>query len=86
MLHYYLMAILLLMALGAIKINGWISAVLLVLAMLASSPMFELPSKKLKWAIVLLLVIIAIVLFPDIEQYREAFEKSLETAPIPPKN
>lgn len=82
MLHYYLMAILLLMALGAIKVDGWLSAILLIVAMLASSPMFELPSKKLKWAIVILLILIAILLFPDIENYRQAFEQSLETSPI----
>ncbi|MDH5518426.1 MAG: hypothetical protein OEY36_11515 [Gammaproteobacteria bacterium] len=82
MLHYYLMAIFIFMALGAIKIDGWISAFLLILATLATSPVLQLPSKKLKWLIVILLTSIAIMLFPDVDQYRQAFEQSLETAPI----
>lgn len=82
MLHYYLMAIFIFMALGAFKIDGWVSAILLILATLACSPAFELPSKKIKWLIVIILAAIAILLFPNIEQYREAFEQSLETAPI----
>ncbi|MCK5336714.1 MAG: hypothetical protein KAQ67_11150 [Gammaproteobacteria bacterium] len=82
MLHYYFMAIFIFMALGAIKIDGWVSAILLILATLASSPMFELPSRKIKWLIVFILVAVAIFLFPDIEQYREAFEQSLDTTPI----
>lgn len=82
MLHYYLMAIFIFMALGAIKIDGWASALLLILATLASSPAFQLPSKKIKWLIVIALTSVALILFPDIEQYREAFEQSLETAPI----
>ncbi|MDH5423432.1 MAG: hypothetical protein OEY29_00390 [Gammaproteobacteria bacterium] len=82
MLHYYLMAVFIFMALGAFKIDGWISAILLILATLACSPVFELPSKKIKWLIVLILAVLAILLFPDIEQYREAFEQSVETAPI----
>ena len=82
MLHYYLMAIFIFMALGAIKIDGWSSAVLLILAALASSPAFQLPSKKIKWLIVIALTSFALILFPDIEQYRAAFEQSLETAPI----
>ncbi|MDH5393269.1 MAG: hypothetical protein OEY11_08805 [Gammaproteobacteria bacterium] len=86
MFYYYLMAIFILMALGAVKIDGWSSALLLSLAALASSPVFELPSKKLKWAIVIVLTSAAIMLFPDIEQYRQAFEQSLETAPIPTKD
>ena len=82
MLHYYFMAIFIFMALGAIKIDGWVSAILLILATLASSPMFELPSRKIKWLIVFILVAVAIFLFPDSEQYREAFEESLDTTPI----
>ena len=82
MLHYYLMAIFIFMALGAFKIDGWISVILLLLATFACSPMFQLPSKKIKWLIVFLLVAVAVYFFPDIEQYREAFEQSLETAPI----
>jgi len=83
MLHYYLMATLLLLALAAIKIDGWVSAFILIIAMLASSPVFELPKKKIKWLIVSVLVILALVLFPDIENYREEFEQSLETKPLP---
>lgn len=86
MLHYYLMAIFIFMALGAFKIDGWISVILLLLATFACSPMFQLPSKKVKWLIVFVLVAIAIYMFPDIEQYREAFEQSLETAPIQKQN
>lgn len=82
MLHYYLMAIFIIMSLGAIKIDGWLSAILLILATFACSPMFAPPSKKIKWIIVIILTLIAIILFPDIEQYREAFEESLDTAPI----
>lgn len=82
MLHYYFMAIFIFMALGAFKIDGWISAILLLLATFACSPMFELPSKKIKWSIVFILAAIAIFLFPDVELYREAFEQSLETQPI----
>ena len=86
MLHYYLMAIFIFMALGAFKIDGWVSVILLLLATFACSPMFQLPSKKIKWLIVFILVAIAIYMFPDIEQYREAFEQSLETAPIQKQN
>lgn len=86
MLHYYLMAIFIFMALGAFKIDGWVSVILLLLATFACSPMFQLPSKKVKWLIVFILVAIAIYMFPDIEQYREAFEQSLETAPIQKQN
>lgn len=82
MLHYYLMAIFIFMALGAFKIDGWVSTVLLLLATMACSPMFQLPSKKLKWAIVFVFAALAIAFFPDIEQYREAFEQSLDTTPI----
>jgi hypothetical protein len=82
MLHYYLMAIFIFMALGAFKIDGWISAILLLIATFACSPMFQPPSKKVKWLIVFVLAAIAIFLFPDIDQYREAFEQSLETTPI----
>jgi len=83
MLHYYLMATLLLLALAAIKIDGWLSAIILIIAMLASSPVFELPRKKIKWIMVAALIILAFILFPDVERYREAFEESLETKPLP---
>lgn len=86
MQHYYLMAIFIFMALGAFKIDGWVSVILLLLATFACSPMFQLPSKKVKWLIVFILVAIAIYMFPDIEQFREAFEQSLETAPIQKQN
>jgi len=82
MLHYYLMAIFIFMALGAFKIDGWISVIVLLLATFACSPMFQLPSKKIKWLIVAILLAIALFFFPDVEQYREAFEQSLDTTPI----
>lgn len=80
------MAILLLLALAAIKIDGWLSALLLLLAMIISSPVVNLPQKKIKWLIVALLFILALFLFPDIERYREAFEQSLETSPVTPED
>ena len=86
MFYYYLMAIYLIAALAAIKIDGWISALLLIISMLACSPVFKPPSKAIKWSLVVILTIIAIWLFPDIEQYRENFEQSLDTAPIKPQD
>ena len=82
MLHYYLMAVLLLMALAAFKIDGWISTILLLIAMVVSSPVIEFPKKQIKWLILVLLVAIALWHFPDIENYREAFEQSLQTQPV----
>ena len=85
MLHYYSMAFLLLLALAAVKIDGWVSAILLIIAMFITSPVIVFPQKKIKWLIVGSLIALAIVFFPDIEQYREAFEQSLETKPLSPE-
>lgn len=82
MLHYYSMAFLLLLALAAIKIDGWASALLLIIAMFITSPVIVFPQKKIKWIVVGTLILLAMVFFPDIEQYREAFEQSLETLPL----
>lgn len=83
MAHYYLMAVLLLLALAAFKIDGWISTIVLLIAMIVSSPVVALPKKKIKWLIVALLLAIALWFFPDVNRYREAFEESLETSPVP---
>ena len=85
MLHYYSMAFLLLIALAAVKIDGWVSAILLIIAMFITSPVFVFPQKKIKWIVVGSLIALAIIFFPDIEQYREAFEQSLETEPLSPQ-
>ena len=85
MLHYYSMAFLLLLALAAVKIDGWVSAILLIVAMFITSPVIVFPQKKIKWIVVLSLIALAIFFFPDIEQYREAFEQSLETKPLTPQ-
>lgn len=68
------MALLLLLALAAIKIDGWFSAVLLIIAMLFSSPAINMPSKSLRWGLIITFVALALLFFPDINQYREAFE------------
>jgi len=86
MLHYYVMAILLLIALAAFKIDGWLSTVLLILAMIVSSPVVVFPQKAIKWLLVAILFLLALWQFPDIERYREAFEEQLETQPLPKKD
>jgi len=77
------MALLLLIALAAFKIDGWLSTLLLILAMIVSSPVVVLPKKSFKWLLVGILFVLALWQFPDIERYREAFEEQLETQPLP---
>lgn len=86
MLHYYVMAILLLIALAAFKIDGWLSTLLLILAMIVSSPVVVFPQKGIKWLLVAILFLLALWQFPDIERYRQAFEEQLETQPLPKKD
>lgn len=83
MIPYYLMATLLLLALAAIKIDGWLSAFLLIIAMLLASPGVKFPIKYLKALLVTGLCLLALLAFPDIEGYREAFENSLQTEALP---
>lgn len=85
MLHYYVMAILLLVALAAFKIDGWLSCLLLIIAMIVSSPVVVFPQKQLKWLLVAILFGLALWQFPDVERYRQAFEESLETQPLNPE-
>jgi len=71
MLNYYAMAVLFAIMFLAFKLSGTTSALLSILAMLIASPIINFKRASIRWLIVLLLLLIIIWFYPDIQQLKE---------------
>ncbi|MFK5892037.1 MAG: hypothetical protein QM504_02325 [Pseudomonadota bacterium] len=68
--NYYTMGVFFFMMLLAFKLSGHISGILCLTGMLIANPSIQIKQSKYRWWILLLLFILSLLFYPDINELK----------------